>query len=126
MDNTQLRAELIQLQSEWLEHLRKCDRSGLALKASAQREGLNHRRLYRFKRILTAKGAYREREALSARFVRAQTEVEHGPVPMCGVRFRNGCVVELGSEARGYMYVCMEPVDFRTHINGLAILVELF
>ena len=98
--DTELRAELTQLQSEWLEHLRNCERSGLALKAYAQREGLNHRRLYRFKRILTDKGVYREGEARSARFVRAQIEVEHEPVSMCRVRLRNGCVVELGAEMR--------------------------
>jgi len=97
----ELRAELTQLQGEWLEHLRNCERSGLALKAYAQREGLNHRRLYRFKRLLTDKGVYREGEALSQRFVRAQIHVEHEPVSLCRVRFRNGCVVELGGELNG-------------------------
>ena len=97
----ELRAELTQLQSEWLEHLRNCERSGLALKAYAQREGLNHRRLYRFKRILTDKGVYREGEARSARFVRARIQVEHESVSVCRVRFRNGCVVELGGELSG-------------------------
>ena len=99
--DTELRAELTQLQSEWLEHLRKCERSGLALKAYAQREGLNHRRLYRFKRILTDKGVYREGEALSARFVRARIHVEREPASVCRVRLRNGCVVELGTEVGG-------------------------
>ena len=97
----ELRAELTQLQSEWLEHLRNCGRSGLALKAYAQREGLNHRRLYRFKRILTDKGVYREGECASPRFVRAQIELEREPASRCRVRFRNGCVVEFGGELNG-------------------------
>jgi hypothetical protein len=99
--DSELQAELTQLQSEWLEHLRRCEQSGLGLKAYAQREGLNHRRLSRFKRILTDKGVYREGEALSQRFVRAQIEFEREAVSLCRVRLRNGCVVELGGEVRG-------------------------
>ena len=97
----ELRAELTQLQGEWLEHLRNCERSGLALKAYAQREGLNHHRLYRFKRLLTDKGVYCEGEAVSPRFVRAQIEYERESISLCRVRLRNGCVVELGGEVRG-------------------------
>jgi hypothetical protein len=99
--DSELRAELTQLQGEWLEHLRRWERSGVTLKAYAQREGLNHRRLSRFKRILSDKGVYREGEALSQRFVRAQIELEHEAVSLCRVRLRNGCVVELGGEVRG-------------------------
>lgn len=97
----ELRAELRELQSEWLEHLRTWERSGVTLKAYAQGEGLDHRRLYRFKRILTDKGMYREGEATSCRFVRAQFQFESEPVPICRIRLRNGCVVELGGELGG-------------------------
>ena len=99
--DSELRAELTQLQSEWLEHLYTCERSGLTLKAYAQREALDHRRLYRFRRILTDKGMYREGAAASRRFVRAQFQFESEPVSRCRVRFRNGCVVELGGECGG-------------------------
>ena len=94
----ELRAELTELQSEWLEHLRGWERSGLRLTAYARREGIDHRRLYRFRRLLTDKGVYREGEVVSARFVRAQVQLESEPVSMCRVRFRNGRVVELGGE----------------------------
>jgi hypothetical protein len=97
----ELRAELTQLQDEWFEHLRRWERSGVTLKAYAQREGLNHRRLYRFKRILSDKGVYREGEAASPRFVRAQIHVEREAVSLCRIRFRNGSVVELGGELKG-------------------------
>ena len=99
--DSELQGELTQLQSEWLEHLRRCEQSGLGLKAYAQREGLNHRRLYRFKRILTDKGVYREGEAVSARFVRARIDFQSEAVSRCRVRFRNGCVLELGGELNG-------------------------
>lgn len=94
----ELRAELTELQSEWLEHLRGWERSGLRLSAYARREGLDHRRLFRFRRLLTDKGVYREGEAVSRRFVRAQVQLESEPASRCRVRFRNGCVVELGGE----------------------------
>lgn len=92
----ELRAELTELQSEWLEHLRGWERSGLRLTAYARRESLDHRRLFRFRRLLTNKGVYREGEAVSPRFVRARVQPESEAVSMCRVRFGNGCVVEFG------------------------------
>ncbi len=95
----ELRAELTELQSEWLGHLRAWEQSGVALKAYAEFAGVDHRRLYRFKRLLTDKGVYREGQASSPRFVRAEVEFENEAV-RCRVRFRNGCMVELGGELR--------------------------
>lgn len=94
----ELRSELTQLQRGWLEHLQSWEQSGSTLKTYATRHNLDHRRLYRFKRILTDKGVYREGEAVARRFVRARVEVEDEPVTMCRVRFRNGCVVELSGK----------------------------
>ena len=94
----ELRSELTQLQRSWLEHLQSWERSGSTLKAYAERHALDHRRLYRFKRILSDKGVYREGEAMSRRFVRAQVEVRDESVTTCRVRFRNGCVLEFGVE----------------------------
>ncbi len=94
----ELRSELTQLQRSWLEHLQSWERSGSTLKSYAARHDLDHRRLYRFKRILSDKGVYRAGEAVSRRFVRAQVQVEEEPVTMWRVRFRNGCVLELGGE----------------------------
>lgn len=94
----ELRAELTELQSEWLEHVRAWERSGLRLTTYARREGLDHRRLFRFRRLLADKGVYREGESVSQRFVRAQVRFESEPASMCRVRFRNGCVVELAGE----------------------------
>lgn len=99
--DSELRAELTQLQSEWLEQLRTWERSGVTLKAYAQCEGLDHRQLYRFKRLLTDKGVYCEAEAASRRFVRAQFQFEGEPMSSCRIRFRNGCVVELAGEPSG-------------------------
>ncbi len=99
--DSELRAELTQLQGEWLAHLRAWERSGLSLKAYAVGEGLDHRRLYRFKRLLTDKGVYQAGEATSVRFARAQFSVESEPAAMCRVRFPNGCVVEIGVELNG-------------------------
>ena len=99
--DSELRAELTTPQSEWLQHLRSWERSGLSLKAYAQREGLDHRRLYRFRRLLTDKGVYREGEALSRRFVRAHVAPEREQVGLCRIRLANGCVVEFGVELRG-------------------------
>jgi hypothetical protein len=87
--------ELTQLQQSWLEHLHAWERSGASLKAHAERHGLDHRRLYRFKRILTDEGVYREGEAVVRRFVRAQVVPMSESAPVCRIRLGNGCVVEL-------------------------------
>ena len=91
----ELRNELTQLQRSWLEHLQCWERSGSTLKAYAERHGLDHRRLYRFKRILSDKGVYREGAGVSRRFVRAEVEKRDEPTTTCRVRFRNGCIVEV-------------------------------
>ena len=91
----ELRNELTQLQRSWLEHLQSWERSGSTLKAYAERHGLDHRRLYRFKRLLTDKGVYGEGAVVSSRFVRAQVDVQDESAPRCRVRLRNGCVVEV-------------------------------
>ena len=51
-----MRNDLTQLQHSWLEHLQSLERSGSTLKTYAERHGLDHPRLYRFKRILSDKG----------------------------------------------------------------------
>ena len=91
----ELRNDLTQLQRSWLEHLQSWERSGSTLKAYAKRHGLDHRRLYRFKRILTDKGVYGEGAPVSRRFVRAQVEKQDESSTTCRVRFRNGCVIEV-------------------------------
>ncbi len=96
MDREQ-RAELTELQREWLGHLREWEQSGVTLKAYAEFAGVDHRRLCRFKRLLTDKGVYREGQASSPRFVRAEVELQSEAVSW-RVRFRNGCVVEFGGE----------------------------
>jgi hypothetical protein len=108
--DSELRAELTELQRGWLEHLQAWERSGSTLKAYATREGLDHRRLYRFKRLLTNKGSYREGEAMRPRFVRAQVGVESEPVGICRVRFRNGCVVELAGDPSGVLREILQTV----------------
>ena len=96
----ELRHELTELQQSWLEHLYSWERSGGSLKAYAERHALDHRRLYRFKRILRDKGVYRPGEARSRRFVRARVEPMGESAPrLWRVRFRNGCVVELVGES---------------------------
>ena len=42
----ELRAELTELQSEWLSHLRAWEQSGGSLKSYAEYAGVDHRRLY--------------------------------------------------------------------------------
>ena len=96
----ELRAELTELQGEWLSHLRAWEQSGGSLKSYAEYAGVDHRRLYRFKRILTDKGVYREGEEKRRRFVRAEVQFQSEPLWSCRVRFRNGCVVEFGGEFR--------------------------
>ena len=97
----ELHEELTELQREWLEHLQAWERRGGTLKAYAAQEGLDHRRLYRFRKILQRKGVYREGEAKRPRFVRAQLQLQSEAVGMCRIRLRNGCVVELASEPSG-------------------------
>ena len=97
----ELRAELTELQSEWLGHVRAWEQSGVSLKSYAEHAGVDHRRLYRFKRILTDKGVYREGESVARRFVRAEVQCGSEPLSSCRVRFCNGCVVEFGGELRG-------------------------
>ncbi len=110
----ELRSELTQLQRSWLGHLQSWERSGSTLKSYAERHALDHRRLYRFKRILTDKGIYREGEAVSRRFVRAQVEPMGESSTMCRVRFRNGCVMELVGETN--------PVVLREVLHTLSML----
>ena len=77
----ELRAELTELQSEWLGHVRAWEQSGVSLKSYAEHAGVDHRRLYRFKRILTDKGVYREGESVARRFVRAEVQCGSEPLP---------------------------------------------
>jgi hypothetical protein len=100
----ELRKELTELQREWLEHLRRWERRGGTLKAYAVSEGVDHRRLYRFRKLLVGKGMYREGEGKRPRFVRAQLQFQSGPATTCRIRFRNGCVVELIGEPRGEVF----------------------
>lgn len=97
----ELHAELTELQSEWLAHLRRWEQSGVTLKTYAERAGVDHRRLYRFKRILTDKGVYCAGEAPAPRFVRAELQFDSEPVSTCRVRFHNGCVVEFSGALGG-------------------------
>ena len=97
----ELRRELTELQQSWLEHLHGWEQSGLRLTAYARREGLDERRLCRFKRILRDKGVYREGEAVTRRFVRAEIVRSAEAGAACRIRLRNGCVVELSEAPSG-------------------------
>ena len=107
----ELRNELTQLQRGWLEHLQSWERSGSTLKAYAERHSLDHRRLYRFKRLLTDKGVYGEGAAVSPRFIRARIAPEHKSITVCRVRLGNGCVVEIDEPSAALLEQLLRTVS---------------
>jgi hypothetical protein len=90
---------LTERQQELLAQLRRCEESGLGMKAFAEREGLKVPDLY------TAKGVLRRKGALAGsvrqpRFARVQVESAcERAEGLCRVRLPNGCWVELSSPA---------------------------
>ena len=52
----ELQRELTALQEKWLARLRACQASGLSVKAFNEREGIDGKRLYTWRKTLTKKG----------------------------------------------------------------------
>lgn len=131
-------------QAFWLEHLRACGKG--SLNAYARAHGLEVRALYGAKARLKRQGLLVPASSAPARLVRVERgESGAGGAALCrvraaqrhggGVRLR-GATLAGAARQRGRaalmrprndgitVYLCVEPVDFRKQINGLAALVQ--
>ena len=66
----ELQIQLTALQQKWLARLRACEASGLSVKAFAEREGIDRKRMYSWRKTLTKKGLLPAHKPV--RFQRAQ------------------------------------------------------
>ena len=87
---------LTQRQKFWIEHMRRCEASGLSLAAYAAEHELSVGAMYAFRRW------QRERQVdlAPARFVRAPARAAVASTTLpCRVHLRNGVMIELGVQA---------------------------
>lgn len=85
-------------QQEWLEHVERCERSGLTSKAYAQQHGLDIKRLYWSRTELKKKGLFPAKPAPTAAksmaFVRASLPQ---PAPPIRAELGNGVVLTIAA-----------------------------
>lgn len=90
---------LTERQRFWLEHLRACEKSGLAMTTYAERHGLAVSSLYMARSRLRASGPVESDSPKAATFVRVEPRsadvTTTSPRP-CRVNLPNGVTVELG------------------------------
>jgi len=88
-----LQSELTALQEEWLNRLRACEASGMSVKAFAECEGIDRKRLYNWRKVLTRKGLLSPRQ--SVRFQRVAVQPATETTCACQVQLPNGVVVSV-------------------------------
>jgi len=91
-----LQRELTALQEKWLHRLRACEASGLSVKAFAEREGIDRKRLYNWRKVLTKKGLLSPRQPV--RFQRAVVQPAADTSYAIQVQLPNGVTLSRAGE----------------------------